>query len=85
MTPNLTTVHQRSGYSRLASTSPDENFRITLGNLPAGRASRRGRAYDPMRDEATPARLVSRQGDRAVFEIAATNYPRLLTIDYPGG
>jgi hypothetical protein len=81
MTPNLTTVYRDSG-NRF--DLPDERFRITLANLPATAQPPTVAAYDPMRDSETPARLVSRQGDRAVFEVAATNYPRLLTIDYPG-
>jgi hypothetical protein len=82
MTPNLTTVHAGSA-NRF--DLPDENFRITLGNLPATAGPPAVSAYDPMRDAQTPARLVSRWGDRAVFEVAATNYPRLLSIDYAGG
>jgi hypothetical protein len=82
MTPNLTTVYGESG-SRF--DLPDERFRVTLGNLPATAQPPTVAAYDPMRDSEAPARLVSRRGDRAVFEVAATNYPRLLTIDYPGG
>ncbi len=82
MTPNLTTVHSDS-VNRF--DLPDENFRIALGNLPETTEPPTVAAYDPMRDAQTPARLVSRQGDRAVFEVAATNYPRLLSIDYPGG
>lgn len=81
MTPNLTTVYRESG-SRF--DLPDERFRITLGNLPTTAQLPTVAAYDPMRDSDTPARLVSRQGDRAVFEVATTNYPRLLTVDYPG-
>jgi hypothetical protein len=84
MTPNLTTVHQADGPGRSRFDLPDENFRITLGNLPAGAESPAVSAYDPMRDAQTPARLVSRQGDRAIFEIAATKYPRLLSVDYAG-
>ena len=82
MTPNLTTVHSDSA-NRF--DLPDENFRITLGNLPETVSPPAVDAYDPMRDTQTPARFVSRQGDRAVFEVAATNYPRLLSIDYSGG
>jgi len=78
MTPNLTTVDSDSA-NRF--DLPDENFRITLGNLPETASPPQVSAYDPMRDEATPARFVSRQGDRAVIEISATNYPRLLTIN----
>jgi hypothetical protein len=81
MTPNLITVHSDSA-NRF--DLPNENFRITLGDLPATAGPPTVGAYDPIRDEQTPARLVSRQGDRAVFEIAATNYPRLLTIEYAG-
>ncbi len=84
MTPNLTTVWAptASASSPTRFDLPDERFRITLGNLPQSANPPQVSAYDPMRDEATPARFVSRQGGRAVFEVAATNYPRLLTIDY---
>jgi len=60
---------------------PPENFTIKLANLPAGAAPRVS-AYDPLRHESTPARLVSQQGETAEFEIAATDYPRLLTLEY---
>jgi hypothetical protein len=84
MTPNLTTVWDPTApaSSPTRFDLPDERFRITLANLPQSADPPRVSAYDPMRDEATPARFVSREGDRAVFEVAATNYPRLLTIDY---
>ncbi len=82
MTPNLTTVYGEPG-SRF--DLPDERFRITLGNLPVTGQPPAVAAYDPISDGETPARLVSRQGDRAVFEVAATNYPRLLTVDYTAG
>ncbi len=79
MTPNLTTVYSDSA-NRF--DLPDENFRVTLGGLPETTTPPTVAAYDPMRDASTPARLVSREDDRAVFEVAATNYPRLLQIDY---
>jgi hypothetical protein len=82
MTPNLTTVYGEPG-SRF--DLPDERFRITLANLPSQAQPPAVAAYDPVRDSETPARLVSRRGGEAVFEVAATNYPRLLTIDYTGG
>ncbi len=63
---------------------PPETFQITLGNLPETADPPTVSAYDPLRGEATPARLVSRQGTTAVFELAATDYPRLLTVEYPG-
>jgi hypothetical protein len=62
---------------------PAERFWITLGNLPESAAPPSVGAYDPLLDESTPARLVSREGETAVFEIAATDYPRLLSIEYP--
>ncbi|MGD0452042.1 MAG: hypothetical protein ABSB69_00455 [Solirubrobacteraceae bacterium] len=64
---------------------PDETFRITLGNLPASAVPPSVSAYDPLREESTPARLVSQEGSTAVFEFAATDYPRILTIAYPAG
>jgi hypothetical protein len=63
---------------------PDENFRITLGNLPETGSPPSVSAYDPLRDRSTPARLLSREGSSAVFEVAATDYPRLLSVDYAG-
>jgi hypothetical protein len=61
---------------------PNESFRITLGGLPEGGPEPAVSAYDPLLDAATPARLVSRQGSTAVFEIAATDYPRLLKLTF---
>jgi hypothetical protein len=62
---------------------PQENFRITLGNLPASSAPPAVSAYDPLANATTPARLISRSAGRAEFEVAATDYPRLLTLQYP--
>lgn len=62
---------------------PNEAFQITLGNLPETAGAPTVSADDPLRGEATPARLVSRNGASAVFEFAATDYPRLLTVEYP--
>jgi hypothetical protein len=61
---------------------PGEAFQITLGNLPETSAPPTVSAYDPLRNEATPARLVSRAGASATFELAATDYPRILTIEF---
>ena len=84
MTPNLTTIWNPNAPASPPTRFdlPDQRFRITLANLPQTADPPQVSAYDPLRDESTPARFVSRSGDRAVFEIAATNYPRLLSIDY---
>jgi hypothetical protein len=64
---------------------PNENFKITLGNLPQTVSAPSVSAYDPLLGESTPARLVSREGASATFELAASDYPRMLTIEYGGG
>jgi hypothetical protein len=61
---------------------PDERFRITLANLPEAGSAPSVSAYDPLRNRFTPARILSREGSRAVIELAATDYPRLLNIRY---
>jgi hypothetical protein len=61
---------------------PDETFRITLAGLPQTSAPPSVSAYDPLHAQATAARLVWRRGTRAVFELAATDYPRILTLEY---
>jgi hypothetical protein len=63
---------------------PDETFHVTLGNLPEGGAAPSVSAYDPLRNQNTSARLLTREGETATFEIAATDYPRLLNIEYTG-
>ncbi len=61
---------------------PVEAFRLRLGDLPTTRPSPSVRAYDPLLNRSTQARLVARRGGEAVFELSVTDYPRLLTIDY---
>jgi hypothetical protein len=87
MTRNLLTL-----YNAGAPTSdvtrydlPDETFRITLGNLPETKAPPVVSAYDPLHDQSTPARLLTREGHTATFEMSATDYPRLLNVEYSGG
>ena len=63
---------------------PDETFKITLGNLPETITPPTITAYDPLRNETTPAHLISQTGNTATIEIATTDYPRILTINYPG-
>jgi hypothetical protein len=62
---------------------PNETFRITLGNLPETATPPTIAAYDPLRNETTPAKLIAQAGHTATIEIAATDYPRILTIEYP--
>jgi hypothetical protein len=84
MTENMSTVYNsnepENGVDRF--DLPPENFRITLGNLPETSTPPTVSAYDPLRAESTPARFVSRQGSKAIFEIAATDSPRLLELQY---
>ncbi|MGH2854433.1 MAG: hypothetical protein ACRDLF_09635 [Solirubrobacteraceae bacterium] len=63
---------------------PNESFRITLGNLPESATPPTIAAYDPLRDETTPAHLIAQTGRTATIEIAATDYPRILTVEYAG-
>jgi hypothetical protein len=78
-------------YRPLASPSdvtrfdlPDETFKITLGNLPETATAPTVSSYDPLHHASAPARLVSREGNTAVFEVSATDYPRLLNLEYTG-
>jgi hypothetical protein len=86
MTTDLLTLYQPNASPSDVTRFdlPDENFRITLGNLPASQTPPTVSAFDPLRNTNTPARLVSREGETAVFEFAATDYPRLLSIEYNG-
>jgi hypothetical protein len=62
---------------------PNETFRITLGSLPETTTPPTVTAYDPLRNETTPAKLITQTGHTATIEITATDYPRILTIEYP--
>jgi hypothetical protein len=64
---------------------PDEQFRVKLGGLPTGSGPPTVSAYDPLRNSFTPARLLSEEGGTAAFQLAATDYPRLLTLEYGHG
>jgi hypothetical protein len=61
---------------------PDETFTIKLGNLPESTEAPTVSAYDPLREASTPAQLISREGNTAELKISATDYPRMLSIDY---
>jgi hypothetical protein len=85
MTRNLATLYRSSlPPSNMARYDlPAETFKIKLGNLPTTRQTPSVSAYDPLLNRSTPARLVTRTGGEAVFELSVTDYPRLLTINYP--
>ncbi len=83
MSENLTTLFDTGEPNGIDSFDlPNENFRITLSNLPETTNPPAVSAYDPIRNETTPARFITRKGNEAIFEIAATDYPRILTIEY---
>lgn len=86
MTRNLLTLYEPGAPATDVNRFdlPDETFRITLGNLPKTSNPPSVSAYDPLRNKATPAQLISREGSTAIFEFAATDYPRILTIAYGG-
>ena len=86
MTRNLLTLYKPKARSTDVGRHdlPAETFRITLGNLPITKHAPRLTAYDPLLDRLTTAKLISREGDRGVFQLAASDYPRILTIDYAG-
>jgi hypothetical protein len=86
MTRNLLTLYQPSALPSDITRFdlPAENFKITLGGLPETSTPPTVSSYDPLTNQTTPAQLVSRSGESAVVEVSTTDYPRLLTIEYPG-
>jgi hypothetical protein len=84
MTRNLATVYRpKLPTSDLARYDlPPETFRIKLGNLPKTHGHLSVSAYDPIADRSTFARLVTHKDEEAVVELSATDYPRLLTINF---
>jgi hypothetical protein len=84
MTSDLLTDYMPGSNGITRFDLPPENFRVTLGNLPATTTAPTVSAYDPLRNRPTPARIIARAGETATFEIAATDYPRLLSIEYGG-
>jgi hypothetical protein len=87
MTRNLLTLYQPAAPASDVTRYdlPNETFRITLGNLPETKTPPTVTAYDPLTSQTTPARLLTRNNDTATFELAATDYPRLLSLEYAGG
>ncbi|HEV3283332.1 MAG TPA: hypothetical protein VG010_03945 [Solirubrobacteraceae bacterium] len=87
MTRNLLTLYQPAAPATETTRFdlPNETFRITLANLPETKTPPAVSAYDPLHDQNTPAKLLHREGNTATFELAATDYPRLLNISYGAG
>ncbi|HTU61498.1 MAG TPA: hypothetical protein VMF89_23745, partial [Polyangiales bacterium] len=63
---------------------PNETFQITLTNLPQTNTPPTITAYDPIQNKNTPAHLTNQTNNTATIEIATTDYPRILTINYGG-
>ncbi len=58
---------------------PPEEFRLTIGGVDAADAS--VSLMDPLTGSAQPASIVARDGTQIVVQLAATDSPRMLTID----
>jgi hypothetical protein len=57
---------------------PAEQFRLTIGNVDARYA--RVRASDPLTGASVPARIVSRNQNEIIVQLAVTDSPRMLTV-----
>jgi hypothetical protein len=86
MTRNLLTLYKPSAPTNDTTRFdlPNETFRVTLANLPQTTNPPTLSAYDPLRGGDTPARLLAHSGDTVEIELAASDYPRVLTLAYPG-
>ena len=84
MTRNLLTLYRPKGRTSDVTRFdlPNETFYITLGNLPIASRPPKVTAYDPLRGVTSSAKLISLNGDTGVFRVVATDYPRILSIDY---
>ncbi len=63
---------------------PNETFHITLTGLPNTTNPPTITLYDPITNQNTPTQLTSQNGTTATIQIQATDYPRLLTLNYAG-
>ncbi len=61
---------------------PNETFHITLTGLPNTTNPPTITLYDPITNQNTPTQLTSQNGTTATIQIQATDYPRLLTLNY---
>lgn len=61
---------------------PDENFTITLANLPPSATPPTIAAYDPLQNTTTPTHLIAYKPGTATIQLAATDYPRILELNF---
>jgi hypothetical protein len=82
MTRDLLTDYQPSAPSSDLQRFdlPDESFRITFANLPSG--TPKVSSYDPITGSSSPTKVVEETAKSTTIEVAATDYPRLLQIEY---
>ena len=82
MTRDLLTNYQPSAPSSDLQRYdlPSESFRLTFSNLPSG--TPRLSSYDPITGATSQAKIVEQTARSTTIEVAATDYPRLLQIEY---
>ena len=85
MTRDLLTLYQPNDPTTNTSRFdlPNETFRITLGNLPPTTNPPTITAYDPIHNTNTPTHLITNTNNTLEIELTATDYPRILTIQFP--
>jgi hypothetical protein len=81
MTRDLLTLYQPNNPNPTRFDLPGENFTITLTNLPPTQTPPTITAYDPIQNTTTPTHLTSYTPGTATIQIAATDYPRILTLE----
>lgn len=80
MTRDLTQHYTSSpAPGQTAYDLPPEEFRLTIGNVDAAHAT--VSLTDPLTGTQQPAAIVSRNGSEIEVQLAATDSPRMLTID----
>jgi hypothetical protein len=86
MTRDLLTLYQPSAPTNDPTRFdlPNETFHITLTNLPHTTTPPTITAYDPITNTNTPTQLTNWASGTATIQIAATDYPRILTINFTG-
>ncbi len=84
MTRNLLTLYQPNAPTTNPTRFdlPNETFQITLTNLPQTNTPPTITLYDPIQNKNTPAHLTNQTNNTTTIEIQATDYPRILTINY---